>query len=86
MLVDPIAERLILDGKAFPANGLRAVEPTPEGLPHIDERVEVHGLTDRVPEFFEQQGERLASEAIDRAYSGPPEDRMMHRGKNRKGR
>jgi len=83
VLPDPIATRLLLDGGAIPANGWSA--QAPRELQHVDEGVEVHGLTDRDPEFFEKQSEREAAATIERGLDGPPVNRMErgHRRKNR---
>lgn len=77
VLPDAIADGLIKAGTAFPANG-RAPEPESMGVPEIDDGVEVHGLTDREPDFFEKQGR-------DKAMADAPIDRMF-RGKHRNGR
>lgn len=59
-------------------------------LPHIDELVEVHGLTDRDPEFFIRQAEREAAgtggidpiAVLEREYASPLD--RMHRPRRRK--
>jgi len=78
-LPDSVAALLIRDGLAVPANGpTPTIEPA-DGLPHIDERAEVLGLTDRDPEFFEKQTEEERAKAIER----PPQDRMSRGGKRK---
>lgn len=66
-----------------------------EGLPHIDENVEVLGLTDRDPEFFEKQAAREAQAALDaraaraegagepKAAAAAPVDRMFRRARRK---
>lgn len=76
--------RVLLEHGAISANGTTPA-PIDDGIPHIDEFVEVHGLTDRDPEFFEKQGERIAHEAVAAALPMAPVDRMQ-RGHHRKGR
>jgi hypothetical protein len=76
--------RVLLEQGAIPANG-HVDEADEVGIPHIDERVEVLGLTDRDPEFFENQAAQEGAAAVERAFPGPPADRM-HRGSRRKGR
>lgn len=66
------ARVLLESGRAIPANG-HVPEPEAEELPHIDENLDVHGLTDRDPEFFERQA------AEERAFK-PPKDRMYRGG------
>lgn len=84
VLADPIAERLILDGRAMPANGTRTVEPAAEDLPEIDERVDVVGLTDRDPEFFEKQAATATGMTADLPMA--PVDRMQRPGRRKGGR
>jgi hypothetical protein len=86
VLPDPIACRLLEDGRAIPANGPKPSARPATGIPHVDERAEVLGLTDRDPEFFEKQDERERAEGVDKAFDGPPVDRMAHGAARKKGR
>jgi len=81
VLPDPIATRLLLDGGAIPANGWAPAAS--RELQLVDERVEVLGLTDRDPEFFEKQAANATGMTADLPMA--PVDKMQ-RSQRRKGR
>jgi hypothetical protein len=77
-----IASSLFENREAVPANGGRTDTAIPEGLPHIDPGVEVHGLTDRDPEFFEKQQQADKDKMLHDAAG----DRMQRGAPRQKGR
>lgn len=82
---DFVARVLLEKHEAIPANQT----PPPESVVdtvadrHIDDALEVVGLTDRDPAFFEEQARREKEEKARKALDGPPQDRMQRGGRRK---